>query len=533
MTLKNRLLLLVSVALIFMFILEAVSLAGLRGSMEDERRQLVKSQVEAAVGKINALARLVGEGQIDDATARRVALRQLSEARYNGEEYLFAMDAEGRMLAHPNEKILGQVVLPTRDPDGVPLFENLLNAAKGRGGYVSYRWNKPGVEAPVAKVSYAASTAMGMVVATGVYLDDIDQSFYRKASVAGGIMLVATVLLSAFAFFQVRSVLKSIGGEPAEAAAIARYVANGDLTHSISAPKESMLGSLAEMQQKLRGIFLEIIASAAEIAKRSEIVATASRQIGAAAHNQAESTSASAANIEELTVSIGEVSHTAQATEKNSAEVASISEKGVALVKAAGEEISLVNATVASSTEQIRLLQQRSQEIGGIASVIKEIADQTNLLALNAAIEAARAGEQGRGFAVVADEVRKLAERTGAATTDIARMIEAIQAETGDAVACMERAGPQVAKSITMTEEATSVLNEIHAQAIDSLEKVRDVANATSQQVVAATEIAQHVENVASMAEQTNAAMQNNAASALELDQIAITLREHISRFKV
>ena len=287
------------------------------------------------------------------------------------------------------------------------------------------------------------------------------------------------------------------------------------------------------MQDRLAGIVRSILASTEVLAKESKELSVAANEISLATRNQAESSAASAAAIEELTVSINEVSEIAMTTETNSRETAELAGKGGAVVREAAQKIESIAASVQDSTERIQSLVERSQEIGKITQVIKEIADQTNLLALNAAIEAARAGEQGRGFAVVADEVRKLAERTSQATSEISVMVDAIQSDTQQTVNAMESATPLVKQGQELALQATGVLDDIQRQATDSLSKAREVANATKAQATTANEIAGHVENMATMTEETNAASQSNAAAADQLNALAGKLQQDMSYFKV
>ena len=331
-----------------------------------------------------------------------------------------------------------------------------------------------------------------------------------------------------------RQLLRSLGGEPAEAAAQVTQMASGDLRASIRARyPDSMLAAVAHMQTRLKTLLTGMLDSSGELDQRARHVTQAAQTAQQAAQRQSDASAGAAASIEQLTQSIEQVAQIARQTEHNSGQTAELSENGRQAVRTAADEIGRIAQAVQGSSAHMRALRQRSQDIGSIASVIGEIADQTNLLALNAAIEAARAGETGRGFAVVADEVRKLAERTTSATTEIGKVIEEIQRDTETAARTMDRAVEQVDNGLARATDATQVLEHIHRQALDSLARVRDVAQATDRQVSTVNEIAGHIEQIAQMSGETSTLMQRSSQAAGELEHIAVTLREQTRQFKV
>ncbi|MFO1379687.1 MAG: methyl-accepting chemotaxis protein [Chitinivorax sp.] len=261
------------------------------------------------------------------------------------------------------------------------------------------------------------------------------------------------------------------------------------------------------------------------------LTTVASEQNRAIGH-QADTTSSTAASIEQLTVSISHVADTASAVEHDARQSQQLAADGRTLAEQTAGEINHIADSLSQSSAVIASLERRSAEIGGIVHVIKDIADQTNLLALNAAIEAARAGEQGRGFAVVADEVRKLAEKTTQATNEITTMILAVQQDTNVAVASMGDATNTVNRGVALTRQVADSLESITQTAIHSADRISGIAAAIGQQGAASTQIAQNIEKIAQMGEENSAATAQLADLAQNLNQLSATLGSTIKSYR-
>ena len=310
-----------------------------------------------------------------------------------------------------------------------------------------------------------------------------------------------------------------------------------DLTLQVPAESNDEIGltgrAFNSLMASFRGVLTSVSSSAESVAAAAEELSATSEQVAAASQSQAESAASMAASVEELTVSVTTVADNASDASKHSEETRAIYARGGELVGQLLEGIRHVADSVRSSAETIGTLGSRSQEIRSIVNVINEIAEQTNLLALNAAIEAARAGEQGRGFAVVADEVRKLAERSSKATKEIAAMIDGIQGTTNDAV-------QQMSDEVRVVDEEAKLAGEV-GRAIEQMRQstetvavlITEVSAAIREQSVASNDLAQRVESIAQMTEENSAAVQETSSAAATLGDLAAKLQSMVGQFRV
>ncbi len=528
--------LLVGLTLIGLLLLCVTALFQLKQTMLDDRMQKTKNLVEVSVGVLTHHQKLATAGTLSQDDAQKAAKEALRNLRYGDKDYFFILDTSHTyVLLPPKPENEGKNVSDLKDAKGKLLVREIVATGVAGGGFVDYCFPRAGQTEASPKLSYIAPfPAWNWVIGTGIYIDDVNTEFQRSAILLGGISLVLLIGLSLIGYLIGRSVIQQLGGEPKMVAEIMQRVAAGDLTtRTDSAPQDSLLHSLDTMIASLRVMVSEINGDANSLVVNAERIATASDEVASAAEQQSDATSAMAAAIEQLTVSSNHISDSARETSADTREAVKLSSEGSARVGEATHAIQQLSGTVTDVSTRIRTLEGRANQISSIANVIKDIAGQTNLLALNAAIEAARAGEQGRGFAVVADEVRKLAERTSLATTEIEQMIVAIQSDTTGAVQAMNAALPEVEQGVSLAHSASESLRAIEAGARRTLERVGDVANATHEQSAASTSIAQRVEQIANMVEDTTTTIRGTTATAHQLEDIANNLKVMIGRFRV
>ena len=356
-----------------------------------------------------------------------------------------------------------------------------------------------------------------------------------RAAYIGTLVATLVALVVAIVFSILFS--RRIVGRMQAVVGTSRRIAGGDLQGSIKQEGADEVGqlsrSVAEMQDSLRRALIETRDNATRITTTSSSLVSNVSHLETGASAQAEAASSIAANIEELTVSINHISEATNEANRLASESDKLAETGKATIEKLIEEIQNVATTVGDASQRVTTLADQSQQISQLVSVIKEIADQTNLLALNAAIEAARAGEQGRGFAVVADEVRKLSERTAQSTTQITTMVGAIQRATGEVVSGIQSGVEAVQISVEHARETGSAIALIQSKAKEVANVVSSTADGLREQTTAATDVARRVEQIASYAEESSGATASTAESARVLSAVAEEMQIMVGHFRV
>ena len=372
-----------------------------------------------------------------------------------------------------------------------------------------------------SKVSDAATSAAGTKVHTA-------QGF------AVATLLVAGGLLVALSFFLVRSIVKPLQAMRETIVSVAR---NKDFTVRAHVSTQDETGQTVrafnELVEELQGSIRGVLASATAIGEAAEGAAQAAERVAQSSASQSEATTHMAAAVEQMTVSINHVTDNSRDALGRAREAGDDAATGATIIGRGTQGMNAIAETVGHASEMIDTLGRQSEEISGIIRVIKDVAEQTNLLALNAAIEAARAGEAGRGFAVVADEVRKLAERTARSTEEINNTVGSMQSSVHTAVERMQRVVTPVAEGTKLSASANERIDGIRDSAHHVADSVQEISAALVEQSASTEEIARQVERVARMTDENSAGATETAQVARALDELAHALRGAVRQFTV
>ena len=475
---------------------------------------------------------------VDEATAKQLALEAVKALRYDGNNYFWIQDETPAMVMHPMKPALdGKDLRTFKDGNGKAFFLEMAQKVKAKGeGFVDYVWPLPGEEAPTDKISYVkAFKPWGWTVGSGIYLTNLEEEYAHLRNVIVVFCVVSVVLVILLIYVIGGSIVKPVQEVSERMKDISQ--GEGDLTRSLPETGQDEVTRLAryfnEYTEKMRQSLLGIRENINSLTQQAELVETSSKNSNAQAQTQNENMLQVAAAMEEMTTQINEVSNNADSAEKGTSSARSNVQHGASVVDSTVQDIRSLTSDIESVSNVVTELAAQTDSIGAVLDVIRGIAEQTNLLALNAAIEAARAGEQGRGFAVVADEVRTLASRTGQSTDEIQAMIEKLQSNAKNAVDAVKVSQAASSKTVDNAIQANQNLQEADRLMTEIADKSSEIARATEQQAEAATEANMRINALSGAADSSLRTADELAAASQALRSSCLAIMEIANRFKL
>ncbi|MFA7402356.1 MAG: methyl-accepting chemotaxis protein [Pelobacteraceae bacterium] len=528
----------------------------------NEKKDATRHIVELAMGIVELHDAEVKAGKMPLEQAQKEAAEHIKQLRYEKKEYVWINDLGKpvpKMIMHPTLPVLDGKVLDdpkfnkaTTMSDGLKgdvqkvdmknlfvTFNEVVNRAGN--GFVNYEWPKPKAGGGTTtelytKLSYVQKyEPWGWVLGSGIYIDDVQRDVDVVKWILVGMNTIFAIFMLLLCYFISKGITRTLGYVDTSLEEMSS--GGGDLTKRLTVEREDETGSLAHsfnhFLDNMKEIVVRINQNAVDVAGSADNLNRTSAIIASGTERAASQSTSVAIACEEMAATSAEIASNCIRTVEISNRATQTALDGSEVVDHAVQSIQRIAVKVQQSAKTVASLGTRSEQIGNIVGTIEDIADQTNLLALNAAIEAARAGEQGRGFAVVADEVRALAERTTKATREIGEMIKAIQKETQSAVDAMEEGVQEVERGTKDASRSGQALEEIIKQVGDLTSQINQIATAAEQQTATTNEISKSMHQITGVVSDASRSSQDTAGAAHELASMAEELKHIVAQFRM
>ena len=506
-------------------------------SLLEARSTKTQHLVESGLGVMAYFHTQETAGTMSRAEAQSAAIAAISDMRYGNNDYYWIQNRDLIMVHHPfSQKLNGTDISAIADPNGKRLFSEMEREIAAHGkGYVAYAWPKPGFGQPVDKISYVESFApWGWVLGSGIYLDDVKDDFW--ATMAPQLLLagVGLTLLIGLSLLIARSILAPLQHTAQAMTDIAS--GEGDLTRRLDTNGNDELVALAagfnQFCDKLSAVINDLRSL---VNHNRQIASQVDRSMSDAKisyDQQKQELDTVASAVEQMSATSQDVAQRITESADAAQSAGKHSESGQSNAQITRDAMERLAIDIAATSEAITELDQQSNNISGVLDVIHGVAEQTNLLALNAAIEAARAGEQGRGFAVVADEVRTLASRTQASTDEIREMINSLLNNTARAVTAMKTSHDQSEAMRSQVEGVKTVLATINNSVSTITDMTHHIASAAEEQSQTSHTIAASLNQLSSLSDDVLKDLNDTAGNTANLNETSGRLEQLINQFK-